>query len=241
MGIKDQTRRIVSGAGFAIATTGLSSCNDSGAVDPPPPPLECNAVNAGQTLSATATLSGDTVDVRIRNDHSWALWRVERVVAVSGATILETRVPGADRRDPLDVKLRLDGPATTQASFTVEATMTDYRGDTCAVQRTFDITIADGGVRVTLTDVDPLPLAARQRAEIVLAGRRENVVELHARTPWRGPQDVSWSVTEGELDADRGPIVHWTLPSTPGIYQAELVIDFGNAGLALDMLLLEVL
>ena len=67
------------------------------------------------------------------------------------------------------------------------------------------------------------------------------MVELQAATPYRGDRVVSWAVTDGELDTKTGSTVRWTLPPLPGIYQAELVIDFGDQGLALDTLLLEVL
>jgi hypothetical protein len=43
----------------------------------------------------------------------------------------------------------------------------------------------------------------------------------------------------GELDVSAGPNVRWTLPAEPGIYQAELVVDYGADGFAFDVLLLE--
>jgi hypothetical protein len=240
MGIKDQAKRFAASAGVAIATTGLSNCNDNGAVDPAPPPLQCNTVNTGQTLTASATRSADTVDVTIRNTHAFSTWRVDRVVIVSGATIASTRVPGPGSTDPLGIVLQLNSPTTTLVTFTVEATLFGPAADTCSVQRTFNATISPAGVQVSLADADRLPLAARQRAEIVLANQAENVVELHARTLYQGASDVSWSVTEGELDIQTGPVVRWALPRVPGIYQVELVIDFGDDGLAFDMMLLEV-
>jgi hypothetical protein len=240
MGIKDQAKRIAAGASVAIATSGLSNCNDNGAVDPAPPPLQCNTVNTGQTLTASATRSADTVDVTIRNSLGFANWRVDRVVAVSGATLVTTRLPAPGSSGPLGVVLRLDNASTTQASFTVEATLLGSAGDTCSVQRTFNVTISSGGVQVSLADADRLPLAARQRAEIVLANRQGNTVELQARTAYQGERQMSWSVTHGDLDVSTGSMVRWTLPRIPGIYQAELVIDFGGDGLAFDVLLLEV-
>jgi hypothetical protein len=224
----------------AIATSGLSNCNDNGAVDPAPPPLQCNTLNAGQTLTASATRSADSVDITIRNTHAFSTWRVDRVVVVSGATILSTRVPAPGSTEPLGIVLRLNSPTTAQVTFTLEATLLGPAADTCSVQRTFNATISPTGVQVSLADADRLPLAARQRAEIVLANQAENVVELHARTLYQGARDVSWSVTDGQLDTNAGPMVRWTLPRVPGIYQAELVIDFGDDGFAFDILLLEV-
>jgi hypothetical protein len=241
MGIKDQARRIAAGASVAVATSGLSSCNDNGAVDPPPPPLECNTVNMGQTLSAGATRDADVVEVTVRNTLGYAGWRVDRVTALTGATLISTRLPAGSSNDSLGVTLRLESETTTQASFTVEATMIGPANEMCAVTRTFNVTISPTGVQVSLADVDRLPLAARQRAEILLARREGRVVELQAATPYRGDRVVSWAVTDGELDTKTGSTVRWTLPPLPGIYQAELVIDFGDQGLALDTLLLEVL
>ena len=90
-------------------------------------------------------------------------------------------------------------------------------------------------------DAEPaLPLSARDSARIALVSREANVVELAAGTTFAGPSDVSWAVSGGKLDATAGSPVRWTLPAEPGIYQAELVIDYGEAGLAIDQLMLEV-
>jgi hypothetical protein len=240
LGIRDQAKRIAAGAGVALATSGLSNCNDQGAVDPPPPPLQCNSVGMGQTLAATATRTADTLDVNVRNTLGSASWQVDRVTAVSGATLLATRLPAPRSNESLDITLRLESTTTTQASFTVDATLAGLSNETCTVQRTFIVTISPTGVLVSLADADRLPLAARQRAEIVLAQRDGHVVEMQAKTPWQGDRVTSWFVSDGSLDASSGSTVHWTLPATPGIYQAELVIDFGSDGLAFDMLLLEV-
>jgi hypothetical protein len=51
---------------------------------------------------------------------------------------------------------------------------------------------------------------------------------------------VSWEVTGGELDASTGAQVQWTLPTVPGIYQAEVLLDYGADGIAFDALMLEV-
>lgn len=34
--------------------------------------------------------------------------------------------------------------------------------------------------------------------------------------------------------------VRWTLPEEPGVYQAELLVDYGPDGLAVDTVMLEV-
>jgi len=238
MGIKGQAKRVAAGASVALATSGLSNCHDNGAVDPLPPPLQCSTVDSGQSLTATATLDGDTVDVVIANGVP-ASWRVDAVSDVSGGTLVSVQVP-EQGFGPLTVRLGLAGAEPGEITFTVRATITGFSGEVCSVVRTFRVTVSDSGVQVSLRDADTLPLPARQHAEIVLARREGRVVRLEVSTPWEGIRSESWSVSHGTLDADGGPAVHWTLPAEPGVYQAELVLDFGPEGLAFDTLLLEV-
>jgi hypothetical protein len=240
VGIREQAKRIAAGATVALATSGLSSCNDNGAVDPLPPPLQCNTVGMGQSLDATGTLRSDTVEVTISNTLGHARWQVERIVDVTNGTLVSTRLPAPRSQESLGVVIRLATPTTQQASFTVEATLIGPADDTCTVRRTFDVLISTTGVQISMAGSDPLPLAARQRAEIVLAHHEGRVVELQARTPYHGEREFAWTVTHGELDSSTGESVRWTLPGAPGIYQAELVIDFGRDGFAFDVLLLEV-
>ena len=239
MDIREHAKKVAASAGVALATTGLSSCNDNGAVDPLPPPLQCNTVNNGQQLGVTANRTADTVSVTVRN-NSASTWRVDRVTSVSGATILSTTLPQAGTNQPLGILLKLASATTTEARFTVEATLTGFQLETCAVTRTFILTISAGGVQVSVADTDELPLAARQKASIVVARQDGNLLELFSRTPYRGTTDTSWSVTGGELDARSGETVRWRLPLTPGLYQVELVIDFGVDGIAFDALVIEV-
>ena len=53
--------------GVAMATLGLSTCSDGGAVDPAPPPLDCTTVGKGESLFATGTVSGQTLTIDITN------------------------------------------------------------------------------------------------------------------------------------------------------------------------------
>ncbi len=239
MGIKDQTRRIAAGASVALATSGLSNCRDNGAVDPPPPPLQCASLSAGESLAATGTRSADTVTVRVLNSAGSG-WHVERVTDVIGATLLSTQSPRPGSRDTLGVVLHLASPTIPQVLFTVEATLIGYNGESCSTRRTFEVNITGTGVQVSLADRDPLPLAARQRAEIILARQEGRTVDLQAKTPWQGSSDITWTVSGGTVDSRAGRDVRWSLPETPGLYQAELLIDFGDDGFAIDTLLLEV-
>jgi hypothetical protein len=239
--IREHAKKVAASASVALATTGLSSCFDNGAVDPLPPPLQCNTVNNGQTLNVTANRTADTVSVTLLNiGGAVNIWRVDRVVALSGATLLSTTPALPAGNQPIGILLKLDTPTTTEARFRVDATFTGVVGETCAVTRTFVLTISATGVQVSSADTDELPLAARQKASILIARQEANMVELVARTPYQGSKDISWSVTEGELDASSGETVRWTLPTTPGMYQAELVVDFGADGIAFDALVIEV-
>jgi hypothetical protein len=240
MGITDRVRKAAAGAAsVAVATTGLSNCTDNGAVDPPPPPLECNTVNAGQSIDGSATRSGDTVRVTLiqRAQASWAVLRVTNVV---GGTIAELTLPSSGSTEPLQLALKLDTPGTTTASFRVEARLYGSQGVNCDVARNFTLTINGGTVQIALVPADPLPLAARQRAEIVLAPDEGRTVLLEAKTQYWGLYAAHWAVTGGSLDRRDGPRVRWTLPAEPGFYQAELLLDYGVDGVALDVLPMEV-
>jgi hypothetical protein len=63
---------------------------------------------------------------------------------------------------------------------------------------------------------------------------------LEARTQYGGPHQVSWEVTGSDV---AGMVTHRaqrTLPTAPGIYQAEVLLDYGADGIAFDTLMLEV-
>src|SRR6266567_8329846 len=112
MGITDRVRKAAAGAAsVAVATTGLSNCSDNGAVDPAPPPIQCNTVNAGQSITGSATRSGDTVHVTLSQTAN-AFWEVLQVTNVTGATIAELSLPTTqDQR--LKLALLLVTPGTT--------------------------------------------------------------------------------------------------------------------------------
>lgn len=241
MGLKDRAKQMAtSAASVALATTGLSSCNDNGAVDPPPPPFQCTEVNTGQALAPSATINADTITVAIRNQRPELDWRVTSIRDVTGATMLSASLPVFGQVDPtLVLRLRLQTPGTTQVSFLIDSQFMS-QGVRCSFQRTYVLNISSGGVQISQLNPTDLPLAARQSAQIVVVRQASGVVELEARTAYDGQTDISWNVSAGELNSPAQREVSWTLPAAPGIYQAELVLDFGNDGLAYDMLLLEV-
>jgi hypothetical protein len=229
-------------AGVTLATSGLSSCHDGGAVDPPPPPLDCNQESGGESLLfPAAEKTEDTVRVTVRIDPR-TTWQVLGVSDVTGGTLLDVAPPAAGTSEPLTFRIKLASPTTSQLSVKVGAVLFGFFGGrtTCSVQRTFRITIVNDVVVVARGGLDSLPLSARQRAEIVLLRRDGRTVELEARTPYQGPHDLSWSVSHGTLVANEGRRILWALPAEPGIYQAEVIIDYGPDGLAVDVIMLEV-
>ena len=246
MGIKDVAKRLAAGASVTLATSGLSSCRDGGGTvtDPPPPPFLCSMVGPGQSLTATARRSADTVNVTIASGPVDSMvgvspgWQVDSVANVVGATLGTVRLPRPGSTDSLQVALRLPGGGT-RASFTVFGNLFGWTNQSCPFRRTFTVDVTAVGVSVR-DSAPELPLAARDTAQIVLGSRAGRVVELAARTTFAGPHGASWTVSGGELDASAGSPVRWTLPVEPRIYQAELVLDYGLAGFALDRLLLEV-
>jgi hypothetical protein len=231
MKIRRRSKTLAAGTTVALATAGLSSCNDNGAVDPPPPPLECNSVNTGQTLSATATVTGRSLRITIRKTSPGA-WGYVALTSVVGGTAQPVALA-----DPLVAEITLTDETVASGSFLFNGGL-GVSGGVCNVLRTFRFTIQSGDV--TVASADELPLPARQQARIGLVARQGHEVLLEATTPYAGPQAVSWSVSGGAMLAREGSRLLWRLPAEPGLYQAELVIDYRDGGLSFDTLALEV-
>jgi hypothetical protein len=248
MGLKERAQQMASSAAtVALATTGLSSCNDNGAVDPSPPPFACDRL--GTTipfLIPTATRAGDTITVTIRNGENFeANWQVSAVAELMNATVLSATLPAAPSATApqiMTLRLQLASSTIAQASFVIEGQIVGRMNNVvCPYRRTYVLNISSTAVQISANDAIPLPLGAGEKAEIVLVRNEGRDVELQARTAYQGAHEISWSVTAGELDATKNPQVHWLLPDNPGVYQAELIVDYGDNGFAFDTLLLEVL
>lgn len=230
MTIRRRRKTLAAGTTVALATAGLSSCNHSGGVDPPPPPLECNTVDNGETLAATAALTGTELRITIRNS-SRSTWASVAVTAVTGGTARPLHPA-----EPLVVVIDLTDGTVTRGSFNLSGTL---EGATrCAVSRAFTFAIGSGGV-VVASALD-LPLPARQQARIALVARDGHDVDLEASTPFGGDHTIAWTVSGGEIVSREGARLRWRLPPQAGLYQAELVVDYGSWGLSLDTLVLEV-
>ena len=155
-------------AAIAAAMLGSSSCGDGGstAVDPPPP-LVCSDVAAGQTLDARAEREGNVVIVTIRTFSFAVGWQVTGVGEAVGATVAATALPRLTG-DSLVVRAQLETPNTTRVDFLVESTLTDARGHSCDVRRTFHLAISSVGVQVASTTPGRLRLAALDDARWTL-------------------------------------------------------------------------
>src|SRR5688572_16438934 len=231
--IRRKTKSLAAGASVALATAGLSHCNDNGAVDPPPPPLSCNTVDEGEALIVSAVLEGTALRVTMGNS-SPSVWRTVEVTDVRGGVLAAPVVPAT----PVVFAITLSSPDVTSGGFTVRGTVSGFDGTTCTVTRTFIFTIS--GTNVTIAGMAELPLAARQQARVALISREGVEVELEATTPFPGPQTISWAVSGGTIMAQKGARMRWRLPTEAGFYQVELVIDYGPRGLSFDTLGLEV-
>ena len=85
-----------------------------------------------------------------------------------------------------------------------------------------------GGVFATL------PLAEIRSVAI----ERSEALTFTAKTPWPGAH-LRWTASGGTLLAD-GQAVTWQPPDEPGRYLLQVVADWGQVGLAVDTLVLEV-
>jgi hypothetical protein len=168
--------------------------------------------------------------VTIRNT-CFARWTTAAVTAVVGGSARPV-TPA----EPLLVVIDLADDTVRSGSFTLRGVLEG--ANSCPVSRTFAFTIGPSGVVVA--SALELPLPARQQARIDLMARDDQDVELSASTPFGGSRTIAWTVTGGEIVSRDGARLRWRLPSEPGLYQAELVIDYGSRGLSFDTLVLEV-
>ena len=237
MNLKDIKDKLMLGGTVTIATLGCSSCGDNGAVDPPPPPLRCSDVSAGQTLSTVALLADTIITVSITSSYAYnATWKdVPQITNPVGFTVEDVALPSSQL---VTVELKLGSLSVTSGEFTFEGVLVDMHANQCQVTRTFTVTIDNGQVQVTQHH-SKLPLGVRGAATIQLVRRDGLNVELKADLPEHGGT-VSWSVTDGSFERRGDDRLVWRLPSRSGLYQVELVTDHGRAGLALDTLILEV-
>jgi len=241
VGLKDSVANVGKAAGIAAATAGLSTCENScgTVVDPAPPPLVCSDVAQGQSLRASAVRDNDVIIASIQVTGAVNRWQINRVGDAVGAAITNTSLP-ATTADQLVITLRPASASTTQIDFTVEGVLTGFQSETCNVKRIFHVTVGTTGVQIAETNLDSLPLSARHGAQIAALSRSGRTLHLEARTTYGRAHRVTWEVTGGALDSTDLHHVAWTLPDEPGMYQAEVLLDYGPDGVAFDAFMVEV-
>ncbi len=185
-------------------------------------------------LSAIGTLAGTQLRVEIYSS-GLSTWEAAQVTDVEGGTARSVTVA-----QPLVVVIDLTDDTVTRGSFRVSGTLRSTSGSTeCGVSRTFGFTIPGPG-SVLVAEADLLPLPERQPARIALVSHEGREVELEATTAFGGPTTVAWTVTGGQILSRDGSRVRWRLPAEAGLYQAQLVADYGPLGFSFDAVVLEV-
>lgn len=231
MGHKESAKKLL----LAVATAGLTTCDGIGAVDPAPPPLQCDDVSKGQDVSATGTWDGQVLTVTLQTTNDWGYgWSdAPTVSAVSGLAIND--VDASDLYS-VQVEMTFDAGATT-GQFEVKGKFAG--GDvTCDVTRVFTVTLNGNDVEIALRD--EIPLAPRRHASIEMLRRDGLDVEL--RVKGAAPEErVAWTPTAGAVEVGPDGVARWRLPPEPGVYQVEMLIDAGDEGFTLDTLALEVM
>jgi hypothetical protein len=234
MGVKETAKQVATaGAGVALAATGCQ-CGTNGAVDPPPPPLVCTDIGQGETLHAAGEVQGTTLDVAISHNQP-GTWQSAEVVDMRGVSLVA--ISGLNQY-LLGIKFQLASEGTRSGAFTVHGQLAD-NGRVCDVRRTFTFTIG-AQVEIAALEARSMPLASRHAAQIAMVSRDGLEVELEARSSCDGPFRCTWFVSGGELLAQIGNRARWRLPEQRGLYQAQLVLDYGSPGMAFDALSLEV-
>jgi hypothetical protein len=235
--LSDLASRLATGATIALATASLTTCNKDGAVDPAPPPTDCSQPSTTMLDAYGYLMSGDlNVTVSIRSG-GYARFSGTQVQDPMGLTIVDAP---ASSTGSIQLKLRPNPPGTTTGSFRLTSTITDDKGATCGVDKTFTFSIMSGNVQITSRHISSLPLDVRYPASIALSRHEGSVLELKARSGYAGAKHVEWTVSDGVIESQAGDELRWRLPDAPGLYQVELVIDYGEGGFAIDHMTFEV-
>lgn len=240
MKLRALRQKAIVGGAVSLGTAGLSNCMNggSGGVDPPPPPLRCENLNALRDLQATVSaVEGEVLIVRINyvGREPAHLETLPRVTVVEGASVRVVR-PGDPPSQQVVVELVPVSPTPSRVWFVLDGVFGGYGGP-CPFQRGFTITfepeLAIAESRLSL------PFDAQARAAIIVTGREGRCVALRAAASPAG-QRVAWTVTGGTFAAEGADGIVWELPREAGLYQAQLLVDHGESGFAFDALALEV-
>jgi hypothetical protein len=231
---KRRSARKILGGAVTLGTAGLTSCITSGSVDPPPPPPRCENLNAQRDLRPSITDQGGVLVVHIQYvGQEASAVRDARVSLIDGATLKQLSVLQPSR--DVVVELIPNSPVPPQVLLVLEGTF--EAAPACPFRRSFTIT-TEGGLRITESRL-ALPFAAQPRAAIVVKAHHGSRVTLAAIAEPPGHHQA-WSVNGGRFELGPDGRMIWQLPREPGLYQAELFVDHGPDGFALDTLTLEV-
>lgn len=232
-GLASQLRK---GATIALATATLTTCNKDGAVDPAPPPSDCNFPSTTELSGyGYKGASGDLVIMLSSSGE--AKYSSTMITDLMGATLVSVSPDGSYQ---IEVTLRPNPPTALTGTFHVKTTVTDSKMMTCSVEKAFTFTVTSSGVTVRNLRVAQLPLTVRYPASIAMVAHEGHTLELAARTGYRGEHSASWTVNGGVVEDQSGDRLRWRLPDEPGLYQVELVIDYGEGGFAIDHMTFEV-
>jgi len=225
-------------ASVSLATSGLSSCDDNGGVDPVPPPLQCSAMDMGQLLEVT---SAQRLGLEVRmvlTSLTPGIWTSIGLQDTDNITGVSTELPTGF--GPVFITVVLTSDAVTEASFTFVGVLQDtsFPDVSCTVTRTFFVSLQDG--EVIVAQRARLPLEARQMPRLAIVKQAGRVVDVEASTAYEGEATAEWGVTGGSLETVSSARVRWRLPADPGLYQVEVVMDYGPDGIGFDALTLEV-
>lgn len=242
----DPTKAAAEAARLALATAGLTSCVGSCAVDPAPPPFECTSdIQSGANLEVQSTeLDGTALRVVLATlgyaDGSWSELEVTDLDGATTASVTPDPAEGPVRTyEELTIELEVAATLPVSGTFVLRGSIDGAPDGPCAVERTFTFT-ADGVTDPVVAQRQKLPLEARERARIRVVRRDARRLHLACETAFAGPVAVSWEVTGGRLCAVDGSTAEWELPDADGLYQVEVVADYGTHGMAFDALPLEV-
>lgn len=238
-----KAKRAAAAAGIGLATTGLSSCTDNGAVDPPPPPFSCSDVSQpSQYRAVVASLTGTDLQVDVQTLHwySPALWQNISITNLTNATFdsISVESPLAPR-----VFLTLDNDQVASVVFDISATLVDPFGSatTCQITRTLTVDIANQTVTVSQNHLPALPLPVLEQPRITVLARTPTHLHLEAQSSVAGSGgEPVWTATAGTITPTGSRRAKWELPPEPGFYQAEVTLDYGDGGVGFDVLAVEV-
>lgn len=251
MKIKELEKKLLIGGLVTLSGSGLVSCRpassgcttcDYGAVDAAPEEVTikkeatiCTRPEQQPKYLVTATRTGDKITVQVHSETAAWKW-IGEVAGQPGA------VASIDRaRNAAVVTIPL--AATDTISTTIEINGRLMRGagaDYCEIEFSQEYRVFNSGDSIEiLPKLNQLPLKFHGSAAVIVEDSMGTDMLLKAALPKLGGHTL-WNVTDGSVEVVDPLRILWHLPSIPGIYQVELVVDYDESGLEFDTLAIEV-